>query len=351
MLRGGTLVGARRLPDADVLRRGRDERGARPRRQGARRAPARRPRRLPRRAAVRAGARRRLLGAERCSRRTGLDRVRPGDDGRGAAREGRSDVRHRGHPRHERRLRGRRGARHDDARADPPPRARRRRLVALARGPRRARAPPALDHRPARRPATSRCRTRTARSGSPSAARSTTTWTSGPSSRRRATATARNTDTETIVHLYEEEGIRCLERLHGMFPFAIWDSRTRELHLARDRLGKKPLYYAQPPGGLVFGSEIKALLAHPALTRGARRGGVLPLPDVRLHARADDDVQGRPQARAGRADDRSRGRLDRGRDLLEPVLRRGRGRGRRRWRSPSSRSGCSRCCASRSAAG
>jgi asparagine synthase (glutamine-hydrolysing) len=75
-----------------------------------------------------------------------------------------------------------------------------------------------------------------------------------------------NTDTETIVHLYEEEGIRCLERLHGMFHLAIWDSRTKELHLARDRLGKKPLYYAQPAGGLVFGSEIKALLAHPALT-------------------------------------------------------------------------------------
>ena len=75
-----------------------------------------------------------------------------------------------------------------------------------------------------------------------------------------------NTDTETIVHLYEEQGIRCLERLHGMFHLAIWDSRTKELHLARDRLGKKPLYYAQPPGGLVFGSEIKALLAHPALT-------------------------------------------------------------------------------------
>ncbi|HEY7149569.1 MAG TPA: asparagine synthase (glutamine-hydrolyzing) [Gaiellaceae bacterium] len=75
-----------------------------------------------------------------------------------------------------------------------------------------------------------------------------------------------NTDTETIVHLYEEEGIRCLERLHGMFHLAIWDGRTKELHLARDRLGKKPLYYAQPAGGLVFGSEIKALLAHPALT-------------------------------------------------------------------------------------
>jgi asparagine synthase (glutamine-hydrolysing) len=74
------------------------------------------------------------------------------------------------------------------------------------------------------------------------------------------------TDTETIIHLYEEEGPRCVERLHGMFHYAIWDSRTRELHLARDRLGKKPLYYAQPNGNFIFGSEIKALLVHPALT-------------------------------------------------------------------------------------
>ncbi|HEV8601970.1 MAG TPA: asparagine synthase (glutamine-hydrolyzing) [Gaiellaceae bacterium] len=74
------------------------------------------------------------------------------------------------------------------------------------------------------------------------------------------------TDTETILHLYEEEGPRCVERLHGMFHYAIWDSRTRELHLARDRLGKKPLYYAEPYGGFLFASEIKALLAHPSLT-------------------------------------------------------------------------------------
>jgi asparagine synthase (glutamine-hydrolysing) len=74
------------------------------------------------------------------------------------------------------------------------------------------------------------------------------------------------TDTETIIHLYEEEGPRCVERLHGMFHYAIWDSRTRELHLARDRLGKKPVYYAQPDGNFIFASEIKALLAHPALT-------------------------------------------------------------------------------------
>ncbi|MDQ3936436.1 MAG: asparagine synthase (glutamine-hydrolyzing) [Actinomycetota bacterium] len=75
-----------------------------------------------------------------------------------------------------------------------------------------------------------------------------------------------NTDTETIVHLYEEEGIDCVKRLQGMFGFAIWDARRRELFLARDRMGIKPVYYATPPGGFLFGSEIKAILRHPAMT-------------------------------------------------------------------------------------
>jgi asparagine synthase (glutamine-hydrolysing) len=73
------------------------------------------------------------------------------------------------------------------------------------------------------------------------------------------------TDTETIVHLFEEHGHDCLERLHGMFAFAIWDARSRTLLLARDRLGVKPLYYAQLPHGFVFGSEVKAILEHPAV--------------------------------------------------------------------------------------
>jgi len=60
------------------------------------------------------------------------------------------------------------------------------------------------------------------------------------------------TDTETILHLYEEHGERCVERLQGMFAFAIWDRRRRTLLLARDRLGIKPLYYAVTDRGLLF---------------------------------------------------------------------------------------------------
>src|SRR6266496_3650079 len=68
-------------------------------------------------------------------------------------------------------------------------------------------------------------------------------------------------DTETILHLYEEEGDRCVERLSGMFAFAVWDGPKRRLLLARDRLGIKPLYYALNRRELLFASEIKAILA------------------------------------------------------------------------------------------
>ncbi|RFU85549.1 asparagine synthase (glutamine-hydrolyzing) [Streptomyces triticagri] len=70
-------------------------------------------------------------------------------------------------------------------------------------------------------------------------------------------------DTEVVLRAYLEWGERCVERLEGMFAFAVWDARARTLFLARDRFGIKPLQYARTPDGLVFGSEPKALLAHP----------------------------------------------------------------------------------------
>jgi asparagine synthase (glutamine-hydrolysing) len=76
-----------------------------------------------------------------------------------------------------------------------------------------------------------------------------------------------NCDTETVIHAYEEYGVDGIARLHGMFGLAIWDSLRRRLLLARDRVGKKPLYYTRVDGNLVFASEIKALLCHPQVER------------------------------------------------------------------------------------
>jgi asparagine synthase (glutamine-hydrolysing) len=78
---------------------------------------------------------------------------------------------------------------------------------------------------------------------------------------------ATDTDTEVIVHLYEEHGPRCVQRLNGMFALALWDERQQVLVLARDRFGKKPLYYADLGASLLFGSELKSLLQHPSSPR------------------------------------------------------------------------------------
>src|ERR1700722_476360 len=74
---------------------------------------------------------------------------------------------------------------------------------------------------------------------------------------------ATKSDTETIIHLYEDYGVDCLQYLEGMFAFAIWDSNKQRLVLARDRMGEKPLHWALLDNQFIFSSEIKAILAHP----------------------------------------------------------------------------------------
>jgi asparagine synthase (glutamine-hydrolysing) len=75
------------------------------------------------------------------------------------------------------------------------------------------------------------------------------------------------TDTEVILHLYEELGLESIQHLNGIFAFAIWDENRQELTLARDRMGVKPLYYTELADQLIFGSELKVLLTHPAVCR------------------------------------------------------------------------------------
>lgn len=70
-------------------------------------------------------------------------------------------------------------------------------------------------------------------------------------------------DTEVIVHLYEEYGVDCLQHLEGMFAFAIWDSKLQRLFIARDRMGEKPLHFCVFDGQFIFGSELKGILCHP----------------------------------------------------------------------------------------
>lgn len=82
-----------------------------------------------------------------------------------------------------------------------------------------------------------------------------------PELERRGHRFRTHSDTEVIIHLYEEYGADCVQQLRGMFAFAIYDERERRLLIARDRLGKKPLHYALTRDGLLFGSEIKSILA------------------------------------------------------------------------------------------
>ncbi len=82
------------------------------------------------------------------------------------------------------------------------------------------------------------------------------------------------TDTEVILHLYEDLGEKCLEKLRGMFAFAIWDNRKKSLFLARDRVGIKPLYYTITESSFIFASEIKALLQDPSIDKSINLEGI-----------------------------------------------------------------------------
>jgi asparagine synthase (glutamine-hydrolysing) len=93
-----------------------------------------------------------------------------------------------------------------------------------------------------------------------------------PELRQELEATGRhcfstNSDTEVIIHLYEDMGPECLKKLNGMFAFALWDSNKEILFCARDRMGQKPFYYSIQDNIFLFGSELKALLKHPSLSR------------------------------------------------------------------------------------
>src|SRR3989338_3616587 len=82
------------------------------------------------------------------------------------------------------------------------------------------------------------------------------------------------TDTEVVIHLYEEKGADCVKDLRGMFSFAIWDQKNKRLFMARDRVGKKPLYYYHNNQALIFASEIKAILHDPEVYREVNRPAI-----------------------------------------------------------------------------
>ena len=107
-------------------------------------------------------------------------------------------------------------------------------------------------------------------------------------------------DTEVVVHAWEEWGEACLDRFNGMFAFALWDARRKALFLARDRLGEKPLYYTTlTDGRLLFASELKSLALSPDIDRRARSAGDRRVFCLWLHTGSAVDLSRREEAGAG----------------------------------------------------
>ena len=112
---------------------------------------------------------------------------------------------------------------------------------------------------------------RSPRSSTP--ARSTTSWSCATQLTQLGHRFKTQSDTEVVLRGYLQWGDEVVERLNGMFAFAIWDVRTEELFLVRDRMGVKPLFYYPTPDGVLFGSEPKAILAHPAVESRVNKDG------------------------------------------------------------------------------
>ena len=106
-----------------------------------------------------------------------------------------------------------------------------------------------------------------------------------------------NSDTEVILRLYEADGPAFVERLRGMFAFAIWDEQERTCLLARDRFGIKPLYYHEAGGVLTFASEVRALVASGVPADASMRRRRIEYFRIRLGAGAADADPGRARAR------------------------------------------------------
>lgn len=88
---------------------------------------------------------------------------------------------------------------------------------------------------------------------------------------------AGRSDTEVLLHAYAQWGSQCLEKLNGIYAFAVWEKHRRRLFLARDRMGVKPLFFTQTGGGIIFASEMKTILAHPGVKRELDREGAMQL--------------------------------------------------------------------------